>query len=79
VAEAKVAGTSPIKVALEKGKTYFFCTCGESSNQPYCDGSHSGTEFTPKAFDADRDGAHFLCACKQSANTPYCDGSHSKL
>ena len=75
----KIAAKQPVSVELKEGKTYYYCTCGESSKQPFCDGSHSGTNFTPKAFDAERTGTHFLCACKRSNIQPICDGNHSFL
>ena len=74
-----IAGKQPIAVNLEKGKEYYFCTCGQSTNQPFCDGSHQGTSFEPKAFIAQESGESYLCACKQSNNAPFCDGSHTKL
>jgi CDGSH-type Zn-finger protein len=74
-----VADNKPIPVELTAGEKYFFCTCGKSSNQPFCDGSHKGTEFAPKAFVAEKDGKAFLCQCKQTANAPFCDGSHSSI
>ena len=69
----------PKKVTLEKGEEYYFCACGRSSSQPYCDGSHKGTGFTPKAFTAEESGDAYLCACKHSANTPFCDGTHKQF
>lgn len=74
-----VADIKPAKVTLEQGKDYYFCACGRSKNQPYCDGSHKGTEFTPQAFKAKADGDAYLCQCKQSTNQPYCDGSHKQF
>lgn len=74
-----VAATSPIPAELTANETYYYCTCGRSSNQPFCDGSHKGTEFTPKAFEAKETGTAYLCRCKQTGNAPYCDGSHTKL
>jgi glutamate synthase domain-containing protein 2 len=74
-----IAGNKPIKVALEKGEEYYFCTCGRSSNQPFCDGSHAGTDFTPKSFVADESGDAYLCQCKHSENLPYCDGNHKQF
>jgi CDGSH-type Zn-finger protein len=74
-----VAQNSPIAVELEAGKKYYFCTCGMSSNQPFCDGSHKGTAFSPKPFTAEKDGKAHLCQCKQTGNAPFCDGSHSKI
>lgn len=74
-----IAATNPTKVELEDGKSYFWCTCGRSKNQPFCDGSHAGTGLTPKKFVAEKSGTAFLCQCKASANAPFCDGSHAKL
>ena len=74
-----VADLKPAKVELTKGEDYYFCTCGRSANQPFCDGSHAGTAFTPKAFTAEADGDAWLCRCKQTANAPFCDGTHAKL
>ncbi len=77
--KAEIAATSPAAVKLEAGKTYYWCTCGKSSNQPFCDGSHQGSGFSPRAFTAEKDGTHYLCQCKQTADAPFCDGSHNKL
>ena len=74
-----IADNKPIKVELEEGKEYYFCTCGRSSNQPFCDGSHAGTDFSPKAFTAEKSGNAFLCQCKQTQNSPFCDGSHKDI
>ncbi len=74
-----VADNKPIKVELVEDKDYYFCTCGRSANQPYCDGSHAGTDFKPKAFTAEKSGESYLCKCKHSANLPYCDGSHKQF
>lgn len=74
-----IAQKSPYKVELEEGKKYFWCRCGRSRKQPFCDGSHKDTAIEPLAFEAEKSGAHFLCGCKQSANEPFCDGTHSKL
>lgn len=74
----KRAGNAPLKVDLSTEKKYFWCSCGLSGNQPYCDGSHQSTDFTPKAFKVDKDDSYYLCTCKQSGNPPYCDGTHSK-
>lgn len=71
-----IADNKPAKVALEKDKKYFFCSCGRSSKQPFCDGLHQGSEFTPLAFVCDESKDYYLCQCKNSANKPYCDGSH---
>ena len=74
-----VADNKPQKVSLDKDKKYFFCACGRSENQPFCDGSHKGTSFTPKAFTAEKDGDAWLCMCKHSGNTPFCDGTHKQF
>ncbi len=74
-----IAGNKPVGIYLKKGQEYHFCTCGRSKSQPSCDGSHTGTDFTPKVLVADKDGEHFLCVCKQSNNLPYCDGSHMHI
>lgn len=74
-----VADNKPIAVELKKGQKYFFCTCGKSAKQPFCDGSHKGTSFTPKPFTAEEDGEAYLCKCKQTANAPFCDGTHARV
>lgn len=79
MSEPVVAAKQPIPVTLKKGEEYYFCTCGQSKNQPFCDGSHSGTDFQPKSFVAEQDGEAYLCQCKRTANAPYCDGTHNKL
>jgi len=75
----KIAAKSPVKVELEAGKKYFFCTCGESASQPFCDGAHKGTEFTPEVLVAEKSGPAFLCQCKHSKKGAFCDGSHKEL
>lgn len=74
-----IAAKKSAEVELTEGKRYFFCTCGLSSNQPFCDGSHTGTSFQPLAFDAEKTGKAWLCQCKRTANAPFCDGAHKKL
>jgi len=74
-----IADNKPVKVALETGKKYYFCMCGRSSNQPFCDGSHKGSEFSPMAFECDTSKDYYLCRCKHSGNKPYCDGSHKQF
>jgi len=77
--EPKIAQTTPIGVDVEAGKTYNWCSCGGSANQPFCDGSHRGTEFTPVQYTAESDGKVHFCACKHTGNSPLCDGSHKAL
>jgi len=74
-----IAAINPKKVALVEGKDYYFCACGRSQNQPFCDGSHAGTDFKPKAFKAQKTGDAYLCQCKHSSNQPFCDGTHKQF
>ncbi len=74
-----IAAKNPIGVDLEEGKDYWFCTCGRSDKQPFCDGSHKGTSFTSQKFTAVKTGKAWLCQCKHSGNAPFCDGTHSKI
>ena len=71
-----VCDNQPVAVTLNKGEEYYFCTCGKSASQPFCDGSHGGSGFQPLPFRAEEAGEAWLCQCKQTANPPYCDGSH---
>ncbi len=79
MSKAIIAGIKPIAVELKTGKEYYFCTCGRSNNQPFCDGSHKGTSFTPKAFTADKNEKAYLCQCKHTNNAPFCDCTHKKF
>ena len=74
-----IANVKPIKVELEAGKNYFWCQCGLSQSQPFCDGSHAGTDVKPLRFTAEKTGAAGLCQCKSTANAPFCDGTHATL
>lgn len=74
-----IAAKKPIPVNLKKGEEYYFCACGRSTSQPFCDGAHKGSGFQPKLFVPDQDGEAYLCQCKHTANAPYCDGSHKQL
>jgi CDGSH iron-sulfur domain-containing protein 3 len=78
MAEPEIAKTAPYAVELEAGR-YWWCACGKSQKQPFCDGSHKGSEFTPVQVQIDEPKKVFLCGCKRSANAPFCDGSHNKL
>lgn len=73
-----IVAKTPVMLNLEAGE-YYWCACGKSSNQPFCDGSHQGTTISPVAFIIDSKQDTFLCQCKHSANKPYCDGSHANL
>jgi CDGSH-type Zn-finger protein len=75
----KIVQKAPYKVELEAGKAYFWCACGESKNQPFCDGSHKGGPFVPTKVTVDEAKTAFLCGCKQSKNGAFCDGSHKGL
>ncbi|MCP4522423.1 MAG: glutamate synthase [Cytophagales bacterium] len=75
----KIVDRKPIKVELKKGDEQYWCACGLSKNQPYCDGSHRSTDITPKKFIAEETGDAYLCMCKHTKNPPYCDGTHAKL
>ena len=70
---------APFPVEVTEGKTYFWCACGKSANQPFCDGSHKDTGFAPLKYTAEKDGKVFFCGCKATGKAPLCDGSHSKL
>ncbi len=77
--EPVIAQKEPIAVDLEAGKTYYWCACGRSATQPFCDGSHKDTGIEPLAFTADEAKTAYLCACKKTAGKPYCDGAHKEL
>lgn len=77
--EPIIAQKEPIAVDLEAGKTYYWCACGRSAKQPFCDGSHKDTGMEPLAFTADETKTAYLCACKQTAGKPFCDGAHKEL
>jgi len=70
---------SPIKVDLKKDKIYYWCQCGASKTQPFCDGSHSGYFCEPLLVTVSEDQSKHMCTCKKSSNKPYCDGTHKKL
>ncbi len=73
-----IADKTPAVLELEPG-TYYWCRCGRSSKQPFCDGSHAGTEFSPIKIELGEKKKVALCRCKRTGNAPYCDGSHTKL
>ena len=72
------AGSAPIGVDVEAGKSYWWCSCGKSAKQPFCDGSHKGPDFTPMKYDAPETRKAYFCTCKATGNSPLCDGSHSR-
>ena len=74
-----IAQKSPYAVNVEAGKSYAWCACGLSKNQPFCDGSHKGTGCTPKIFKADKAETVYFCGCKHSKASATCDGSHKSL
>ncbi len=74
-----IAQKSPYPVVVEAGEAYFWCACGRSANQPFCDGSHQGTGFTPVKYEAAESRTAYFCGCKHTASPPMCDGSHAKL
>ena len=67
----------PIEVAVECGKIYWWCACGLSKQQPFCDGSHKGTQFTPVRYQAAETETKAFCVCKRTQNRPFCDGTHA--
>lgn len=77
--EPKIVQKAPYEAKLDKGKDYWWCACGVSKAQPFCDGSHKGTGLTPMKFTAEADGSAWLCGCKNAATKPFCDGTHKKL
>lgn len=77
--EAVVAQKGPYQVELQEGKDYWYCRCGRSKSQPFCDGSHKGTSFSPMKFKVERTGVFNLCGCKATDDEPFCDGSHNVL
>ena len=76
MSEPKIAAKVPALLELEAGKSYWYCTCGSSANQPFCDGAHAGSEFAPQAFTIDEAKKCAVCQCKRTANAPFCDGAH---
>jgi len=74
-----IAQRFPVGVDVEEGKTYWWCACGRSKAQPFCDGSHKGTGLNPLQWTAASTGKAWLCGCKNSGNKPLCDGTHKTL
>ena len=78
MAQPEIAQKGPYALELEAG-TYWWCACGKSKNQPFCDGSHKGGEFSPVKLELTEKKKVWLCGCKHSADKPFCDGAHKKL
>ena len=79
MSEPVIAQKAPYRVEVEAGKSYYWCACGKSVNQPFCDGSHKESGMTPVKFEATETKPVFFCGCKHSASPVMCDGSHHKL
>ena len=79
MAEPVLASRTPFAVEVEAGRSYWWCACGRSQRQPFCDGSHQGGPFTPREFRATESGTVWFCGCKRSADAPRCDGTHRSL
>jgi CDGSH iron-sulfur domain-containing protein 3 len=75
----KCPQASPYIIEAEEGKSYYWCTCGLSAKQPFCDGSHKGTGMKSHCFTATKTGRLYLCGCKKTKKQPFCDGSHSGM
>lgn len=77
--EPVIAQKAPFPIDVEAGKTYFWCACGRSAKQPFCDGSHKGTGFEPMKYEAAEAKTVYFCGCKHSGTKPLCDGTHKRL
>jgi CDGSH-type Zn-finger protein len=78
MSEPVIAQQAPYALELEPGK-YWWCACGRSASQPFCDGSHKGTEFTPVEFEIEEAKKIWLCGCKHTKTPVFCDGTHKNL
>lgn len=78
MAEPVIAAKKPMVLDLEAGD-YWWCACGQSKNQPWCDGSHKGTGFTPVQYELKEAKRVAMCCCKRSNSAPICDGQHKDL
>jgi len=74
-----IAGRAPMPITVEAGKSYYWCSCGKSASQPFCDGSHQGSNFTPLEYTAQKDGQVWFCTCKHTKHPPLCDGGHKHV
>lgn len=77
--QTKIAQKGPYAVEVKAGKVYFWCACGRSDNQPFCDGAHKDTSFVPEKFEARANKTVYFCGCKATGHSPLCDGAHNKL
>jgi CDGSH iron-sulfur domain-containing protein 3 len=79
MAKPEIAQKAPYPVEVTAGKKYWWCACGKSAKQPFCDGSHQGSEFTPVTYEATATKTVYFCGCKATAKAPLCDGTHNTL
>ena len=79
MSKPEIAQKAPYAVEVEAGKSYWWCACGKSKSQPFCDGSHKGSEFSPVEHKANEAGTVYFCGCKSSGNGALCDGTHKSL
>ena len=79
MAEPMIAQKKPYGIEVEAGKDYWWCACGQSAEQPFCDGSHKATEFRPMQYSATKSETVWFCGCKRSSDKPSCDGTHKNV
>ena len=79
MSDPAIGGRAPAPVEVKAGEELWWCACGMSASQPFCDGSHEGTGFEPRQFIAPESKRVFFCTCKRTATPPLCDGSHKAL
>ena len=79
MSEPVIAQKSPYGVEVQAGKDYWWCACGQSKSQPFCDGSHKGTGLSPQQYSATESAEVWFCGCKHTGAVPMCDGSHKNV
>lgn len=79
MSDPTIAKRGPFPVTVQKGKSYYWCACGKSQNQPFCDGSHKGSAFNPVRYEAEENEVLYFCGCKHTKDQPFCDSSHHQL